>query len=336
MDQQISANARCGETLDRAAVAALAASGAPVHLIDCDLEGADLSDLDLTGWQFERCNLRRTDLAGAQLEGSRWRSVRAPFANFARANLADAALASSDLNNAVLRGTRLSGAVFAGCKLTGADLSDAGGLDARFEETLLVGAKLAGHSFRKQTLQRVDFGQADLRKADFREAVLDGCSLRDANVAGARFDKADLRRADLGGLRLIDANLFRGATISREQAGQLLSELGLKVALAAKPARASVSTPSPPAMMARSRSQPSGKVMWRARTASASGLPSSSTPSVISDGTGQFHPAIHGSSAAHPARLAATANSHGSQRSSRRSRSCIHHSPPRNERISAA
>ena len=31
------------------------------------------------------------------------------------------------------------------------------------------------------------------------------------------------------GLRLVDANLFRGATISREQAGQLLSELGLLV-----------------------------------------------------------------------------------------------------------
>ena len=35
--------------------------------------------------------------------------------------------------------------------------------------------------------------------------------------------------ADLGGLRLADASLFRGATISREQAGQLLSELGLNV-----------------------------------------------------------------------------------------------------------
>ena len=102
-------------------------------------------------------------------------------------------------------------------------------MDVRFEETLLISAKLPAHSFRKQTLRRVDFGHADLRKADFREAVLEGCSLRDANLAGARFDKADLRGADLGGLRLIDASLFRGATISREQAGQLLAELGLRL-----------------------------------------------------------------------------------------------------------
>jgi len=98
-----------------------------------------------------------------------------------------------------------------------------------FEETLLINAKLPGQSFHKIVLNRVDFSQADLRKCDFRHATLDSCSLREANVSGSRFDGADLRGADLGGLRLIDANLFRGATISREQAGQLLSELGLNV-----------------------------------------------------------------------------------------------------------
>jgi uncharacterized protein YjbI with pentapeptide repeats len=102
-------------------------------------------------------------------------------------------------------------------------------LGASFEETLLVAAKLPGFSFRKTRLQRLDFSQADLRKADFREAVLEDCSLRDANLTGARFEGADLRGADLGGLRLGDAALFRGATISRQQAGQMLAELGLKV-----------------------------------------------------------------------------------------------------------
>ena len=57
----------------------------------------------------------------------------------------------------------------------------------------------------------------------------DTIELRDANLAGAHFENADLRGADLGGLRLIDAALFRGATISTEQAGLLLAELGLKL-----------------------------------------------------------------------------------------------------------
>ena len=59
--------------------------------------------------------------------------------------------------------------------------------------------------------------------------VFEECSLRDASMAGSRFDGADLRGADIGGLRLVDASLFRGATLSRAQAGELLGELGLKV-----------------------------------------------------------------------------------------------------------
>jgi uncharacterized protein YjbI with pentapeptide repeats len=102
-------------------------------------------------------------------------------------------------------------------------------LGVNFEETLLIAAKLPSCSFHGMLLQRLDLSQADLRKSDFRKAVFRDCSLRDANLTDARFEGADLRGADLGGLRLIDAARFRGAVISREQAAQLLAELGLKI-----------------------------------------------------------------------------------------------------------
>lgn len=77
-------------------------------------------------------------------------------------------------------------------------------------------------------LQGLDFSQADLRKCDFRHAVFQACSLREANVAGARFEGADL----LGPTSAAYASMTRhysGAIISWQQAGQLLAELGLKV-----------------------------------------------------------------------------------------------------------
>jgi len=85
-----------------------------------------------------------------------------------------------------------------------------------------------------RTLSECVFDQADLsgldlNGGDFRDAVLNACSLRDSHLVDARFDNADLRGADLGGLRLNDARRFKGATISRTQAGALLAELGLKV-----------------------------------------------------------------------------------------------------------
>jgi len=219
-----------GETVaSRAAIEKLAASGVPTTVDGAMLEGLDLSSLDLAGWTFERCDLRRTKFTGARLEATHWQTCRGAFADFSGADLTDAVLMASDFNNASFRRSMLGSARFQGCKLTGADLSEARALETRFEEILFVSAKLPSASFRNMVLQRIDFGQADLRKADFRGTVFEACSLRDANLAGSRFAGADLRGADLGGLRLIDAGLFRGATISREQAGQLLGELGLNV-----------------------------------------------------------------------------------------------------------
>lgn len=218
-----------GASPSRADLAALAAGGDPAHLIDCTLDGLDLTELDLTGWRFERCHFHQTDFDGACLEATTWRSCRGAFARFVGADLGDAVFAASDFNNGQFRKAGLTGAQINGCKLTGADFTDARVVDWRIEETLLIGAVLPGLVMRGRTLRKVDLSQADLRKADFRQVVFEGCSLRDAHLTGARFDKADLRGADLGGLRLVDANLFRGATISRDQAALLLAELGLRL-----------------------------------------------------------------------------------------------------------
>jgi uncharacterized protein YjbI with pentapeptide repeats len=108
-------------------------------------------------------------------------------------------------------------------------MTDVRALEIRIEETLLINAKMPSRDFRKAKLIRLDFSQADVSKCDFRYTTFVDCSLREALLDGARFEGADLRGADLGGVRLGDASQFRGATISRDQASRLLSEVGLKV-----------------------------------------------------------------------------------------------------------
>lgn len=98
-----------------------------------------------------------------------------------------------------------------------------------FEDTLLIGADLLKMSFRKTQLEQLDFSEAALSGCDFRESVFVGGSLRNAHPKLARFEGADLREADIGGLKLMDAKLFRGATISLNQAAELLGELGITV-----------------------------------------------------------------------------------------------------------
>jgi hypothetical protein len=66
------------QALQRADIETLAARGGPAHLRDCQLAEVDLAGLDLSDWQFERCDLRHTNFTGARLERTRWQSCRGP------------------------------------------------------------------------------------------------------------------------------------------------------------------------------------------------------------------------------------------------------------------
>ena len=76
MDDLFSPRGLSGRMLARSDLASLA-GGAPQVVVDCDLEEADVAGLDLTGWRFERCNLRKADLL-PHIVGMRPR--RAPYA----------------------------------------------------------------------------------------------------------------------------------------------------------------------------------------------------------------------------------------------------------------
>jgi len=68
MDDLFSPRGRSGRRLACSNLASLA-GGAPQVVTNCDLEGADLSGLELTGWRFQRCNLRKADCSRTKLGG---------------------------------------------------------------------------------------------------------------------------------------------------------------------------------------------------------------------------------------------------------------------------
>ena len=195
------------------------------HDVELALRGDRVAPIRFAGW-----NLTEVDINGLDFHGCEFVRCRAGHANFSSCNFTEARFLFCDFNNAKWRGTIVSSAVFQDCKLTGAQMAVASTLmPPAFERCLLINANLRGLSFRRAQLDGVDFQGADLREADFRDSVLTGCTLREANVMRARFEGADLRGADLGGLQLAEASRFKGAIISKKQAGELLSGLGLKV-----------------------------------------------------------------------------------------------------------
>ena len=202
----------------------------PVRFQSIDFSGQDLSRLDLSHSRFERCLFGDTNLTAADLSNTHWQSCRAAQAVFRSATLEEAVFVNCDLNNTLWQRSKLAHALFEGCKLTGANFVDSSTLGLVFKDCVLRSAVLSGLSFYKTELHNLDFAEADLSYCDFRQAVfVEGGSLSLARVNNARFDQADLREARLHGLHLTDAKLFKGAIISKSQAGMLLAGLGLHV-----------------------------------------------------------------------------------------------------------
>lgn len=73
---------------------------------------------------------------------------------------------------------------------------------ARLSRVDLSGAALRGSDFSFADLRQVDFMQADLRNADFTGANLKGADLRWADLRGASLRWADLTGAEIDGARL--------------------------------------------------------------------------------------------------------------------------------------
>lgn len=217
------------QKLTIAEINALAKTGEKNILKNCDLQELDLSRSQMPGWHFEKCNLSRTSFNGANLEGSVFAGCRAAGAHFLSAMLTEALFEGGDYSNSSFRGATMAATKISGCKMIGADLTETRTISLELENSLFGFALLPNQSFRKMTLKRIDFGDADLRSCDFRETVFEECSLRDANLSDCRFEHADLRGADLGGVKLGDAKRFKGAVISKRQASDLLGQLGLQV-----------------------------------------------------------------------------------------------------------
>ena len=148
------------------------------RLIELDLRGANLQQIELYG-----ISLENADLTGAKLRGARLEDVNLSGAELANADLRDAQLAGAEpYMPCFLIETNLSGA-----NLVRADLANNDLRDSDLSNASLVGAVLVG---------------ADLRGADLTAADLTGAVLAYAKLSGVNLAEAKLTSTDLSGARL--------------------------------------------------------------------------------------------------------------------------------------
>jgi uncharacterized protein YjbI with pentapeptide repeats len=147
----------------------------------------------------QRANLGHTDLQGADLSG---------------VDLREAELVSADLSETHLRGAKLQQANLARANLQGAIVGGANFGDANLCEANLQEAHLGNANFENADLGGANLSEAHLGGADFRRSKLTTANLQGAKLLKARLWEADLQDANLEGVRSFLGSQLAGANVA--------------------------------------------------------------------------------------------------------------------------
>jgi uncharacterized protein YjbI with pentapeptide repeats len=147
---------------------------------NCNLSGADLSSMDLSGAYLYQANLTNADLSNTDLTGVNLYRASLAGGNFTGADLAGSYLYQANLSGASLSNSNLSGvnlfrANLAGADLSRTNLSGAYLYQANLTSTNLTDANLSGASLYQADIRNANFTRTDLTGADTRGVISTGC-----------------------------------------------------------------------------------------------------------------------------------------------------------------
>ncbi len=200
-----------------------------------ELQGADLSEGDFTGCNFDGADLGTACLSGALFAEASLKECKAGGATAVRTNFFKADLTGANLHRAVITAADFSNATldraclsetdacqatFDGVQGTGVNFSNATLVASRAsKETDLVDAIFTGTDLSRSCWERACLSGARmagtiLDAADFSRVVLDRVYLVNATAREANFMKAVMTSCDLRGVNFFKAS-FRHARLSQ-------------------------------------------------------------------------------------------------------------------------
>lgn len=148
----------------------------------CELDGADLSKLNMNGVMFDRAELQGANLVEATAVGSTFFKALMANSNFKKAVLSGSSFDAAEMSYADMQFATCSGCTFVG--------------------TNMEGAMLASGTFTESNMDNANLAGVVAGSAGFEKASLKGANLRNAALAGARFAEADLAGADFTNAQL--------------------------------------------------------------------------------------------------------------------------------------
>jgi uncharacterized protein YjbI with pentapeptide repeats len=147
-----------------------------------DLQGADLSGMNLDGYVLIDARLNGANLERASLRGTNLIKAILPNARLEGADLRGSQLGYAVCDEADFRNTRLAGALCTGAQFRSANFSGAQlGPEEEFEAAGFYGTDLRRAIFKGADLTKVGLRYALCVETDFSNAVLSGCLIYGAS-----------------------------------------------------------------------------------------------------------------------------------------------------------
>jgi uncharacterized protein YjbI with pentapeptide repeats len=167
----------------------------PNRPLKLDLRGIlllneDLSDLDLSGYDFSYANLNSSKLT---------RTVFS-YATFHRASLEQSILDECEFIGSDLTYASLNECSAKRCGFGGADLSHTSIISANLSGATLSRSKLVSADLRASNFEKARLSEADLSGAILTRAKMVESDLKQSNVNGTDFEMADMRSCRLTGI----------------------------------------------------------------------------------------------------------------------------------------
>ena len=171
--------------------------GYQLDLRHCNLQGADLSRLNLNGAIFDGARMQGVNLECAHTVSARFVGVQLQGANLKQSLMLRANIENAEIQGANLAGVFLEGATLMEVNLHGADLTLAYMQEALLRKTQIQGGRLAcarmqGARLWEVPMQETDHISAQMQGADLWKTHMHGADLRGAQMQGTGLREVQL------------------------------------------------------------------------------------------------------------------------------------------------
>lgn len=187
-------------------------------LSELDLSGGDYEKITMHYADLSKCDLSNANFKDASLIGTKFIAAKIDNTNFKNTVLAEANFDSTVINNSNFQGSSLRASDFSNAKIDGCNLQNVNFSKSNLSNCIIKNTNLEKGKFLFTCLENSDLSEQDLRNSLFSSVNLKGANLSDADLRGVEFENVDLTQTNLDNAKFGQNKIFKLKILAKDVA----------------------------------------------------------------------------------------------------------------------